>query len=170
MAGIKVVHVDWEPRAAFLDMEQLKPLEELAYRRILDLIYIHGNRLIDDDAELARMTKTGTKWPAIKKRLIEVHEKLYVSDDGYLRNENGLDEYQSHTTVRRQIPTRLREEIWFDSKGICLYCGTAMVRLAANSPDQFTIDHVIPLARGGDNQRSNLAPSCRSCNSRKGVN
>ncbi len=87
MAGTKVIHVDWEPRKVILDVEQLKALEELAYRRILDLIYVHGNRLIDDDAELERMTKTGRKWPAIKKRLIEVHEKLYVSDDGYLRND-----------------------------------------------------------------------------------
>jgi len=87
MAGTKVIHVDWEPRKVILDVEQLKALEELAYRRILDLIYVHGNRLIDDDAELERMTKTGRKWLAIKKRLIEVHEKLYVSDDGYLRND-----------------------------------------------------------------------------------
>ena len=64
MAGTKVIHVDWEPRSAILAMQQLKPLEELAYRRILDLIYIHGNELIDDDAELGRMTKTGKKWPA----------------------------------------------------------------------------------------------------------
>ena len=46
---ISDIHVDWEPRAALVAMEQLRPMEELAYRRILDLIYVHGNRLIDDD-------------------------------------------------------------------------------------------------------------------------
>lgn len=31
-----------------------------------------------------------------------------------------------------------------------------------------TIDHVVPLVRGGTNYEGNLAPSCKSCNSRKG--
>ena len=30
MTGTKVIHVDWEPRKVILDVEQLKPLEELA--------------------------------------------------------------------------------------------------------------------------------------------
>ena len=30
-----------------------------------------------------------------------------------------------------------------------------------------TVDHVIPLARGGTNYEGNLTPACRSCNSRK---
>lgn len=30
-----------------------------------------------------------------------------------------------------------------------------------------TVDHVIPLIRGGTNHEGNLVPACRSCNSRK---
>lgn len=41
--------------------------------------------------------------------------------------------------------------------GKCRYCG-----IAANS-----IDHRIPLARGGSHLPANLIPACRSCNSRK---
>lgn len=32
-----------------------------------------------------------------------------------------------------------------------------------------TIDHVVPLARGGDNDRSNLVPACARCNERRGA-
>lgn len=32
-----------------------------------------------------------------------------------------------------------------------------------------TWDHVVPLARGGDNHPTNLQPLCRRCNSRKGA-
>lgn len=44
--------------------------------------------------------------------------------------------------------------------GRCWMCG----RPYAN-----TIDHVIPLARGGSHWPSNLRPACKSCNSRKGA-
>jgi len=32
-----------------------------------------------------------------------------------------------------------------------------------------TLDHVIPIARGGTHFPANLRPSCRTCNSRKGA-
>lgn len=41
----------------------------------------------------------------------------------------------------------------------CVYCGTM---------DADTIDHVIPLSRGGTNELSNLRPACRQCNMAKG--
>jgi len=40
----------------------------------------------------------------------------------------------------------------------CVYCGTT---------ERITIDHVIPLTRGGKHEPENLAPACLSCNSSK---
>lgn len=48
---------------------------------------------------------------------------------------------------------------WQREGRVCQYC--------QNSFD--TIDHVIPLTRGGDNMLNNLVPCCRSCNSSKGT-
>ena len=42
--------------------------------------------------------------------------------------------------------------------GICWIC-----RVAAGT----TIDHVIPLSKGGTNWPANLRPACKACNSRK---
>lgn len=34
-------------------------------------------------------------------------------------------------------------------------------------PRELTVDHIVPLARGGKSTPSNLAAACRGCNSRK---
>lgn len=42
----------------------------------------------------------------------------------------------------------------------CAYCGS--------KPKVLTIDHVIPLSKGGPHVPANLVPACPSCNSSKG--
>lgn len=43
--------------------------------------------------------------------------------------------------------------------GRCAYCGCVLVHP--------TLDHIIPLSRGGDNHPENLAPACAGCNASK---
>lgn len=52
------------------------------------------------------------------------------------------------------IPDWWREETMRDS---CAYC----------PEDAETLDHVIPVAMGGQSEPGNLVPACRTCNSRK---
>ena len=47
-----------------------------------------------------------------------------------------------------------------DAAGACAICG---------SPDQPSIDHVVPLSRGGPNTRANLQRLCLPCNQKKHV-
>lgn len=44
----------------------------------------------------------------------------------------------------------------------CVYCQKRV------KPDQLTLDHVIPKARGGSNKIRNLVTACADCNSAKG--
>jgi uncharacterized protein YdaU (DUF1376 family) len=81
----KAIWIKWYPKEALDGMVQLEPLEELAYRRLLDLIYVTGNRVVDDDRRLGRMTKTGRRWKQIKTALL-AFEKIYVKD-GLIRNK-----------------------------------------------------------------------------------
>jgi 5-methylcytosine-specific restriction endonuclease McrA len=48
---------------------------------------------------------------------------------------------------------------WISQGQSCTYCDLACE----------TVDHIVPLNRGGDNQKQNLTPACRSCNSSKGA-
>lgn len=66
---------------------------------------------------------------------------------------------------RRQLVkggmTGLQTKAWFDAqKKVCHWCG----KKCADLP---TIDHVIPLARGGMHEARNLVIACKPCNSRK---
>lgn len=45
--------------------------------------------------------------------------------------------------------------------GVCSYCG--------EQKENLTMDHIIPLMRGGEHDVSNITVACVSCNSSKGV-
>ena len=54
-----------------------------------------------------------------------------------------------------------RREVWSKAIGICAHCGRA-----ASSRKQ-TIDHFVPVVAGGGNDRRNLMPLCKACNSHR---
>ena len=58
----------------------------------------------------------------------------------------------------------LRHTHWWDKKiqkGICHYCHRHVGR------DQLTMDHVVPLSRGGKSKKGNIVPACKACNNKK---
>ena len=50
---------------------------------------------------------------------------------------------------------------------VCYLCGVKLKDGFDSSPDSPTLDHVIPLARGGSHAPDNLKPCCFACNSKK---
>lgn len=54
-----------------------------------------------------------------------------------------------------------RLKIWERDNYHCTYCGKQLTRFTA------TLDHVTPVAEGGDNSADNLVTACLQCNSRK---
>jgi 5-methylcytosine-specific restriction enzyme A len=60
----------------------------------------------------------------------------------------------------------LRKTPWWQrkvSQGICEYCGKKV------GAALLTMDHVVPLARGGRSTKSNLVPACNDCNQSKSL-
>lgn len=77
-------------------------------------------------------------------------------------NMNGADEVR--LKKERARARKLRKTRWWQQKtaaGTCYYCGRKVG--FAN----LTMDHVIPLSRGGKSTRDNLVPCCKVCNNRK---
>lgn len=55
---------------------------------------------------------------------------------------------------------------WWQQKcarGECYYCGKKFPF------KELTLDHIVPLARGGTTTPGNVVPACRACNKNKGV-
>lgn len=58
----------------------------------------------------------------------------------------------------------LRQSPWWKRKratGICHYCGKQF------PPQELTMDHLVPLVRGGRSTKGNLVPACKPCNDHK---
>ena len=64
----------------------------------------------------------------------------------------------------RQIARDLRESQWWKrrlAKGICHYCGRS------TAPKELTMDHIVPVSRGGKSTKGNVVPACKACNNAK---
>lgn len=61
----------------------------------------------------------------------------------------------------RQKARELRQSQWWKRKraaGICHHCGGKFPAKV------LTMDHLVPIIRGGKSTKGNLVPSCKSCN------
>jgi len=59
----------------------------------------------------------------------------------------------------------LRKTRWWQNRlarGKCHYCG------ATFPPSELTMDHLVPIVRGGRSTQGNVVVACKECNSRKG--
>lgn len=63
---------------------------------------------------------------------------------------------------RKNLPQSTRITIYNKAEGRCAICGDFVPY------DEFTIDHIEPLSKGGDNEPENLQCTCRFCNFLKG--
>jgi len=72
----------------------------------------------------------------------------------------------SEEEIRREKEKarELRRTRWWQNRvarGECHYCGGTF------PPSELTMDHLVPIVRGGKSTRGNVVPACKECNSRK---
>jgi len=87
-----------------------------------------------------------------------------MSDSGhyYLLDEQNTD--SRRIKKERDKARKLKKSQWWlnqVNRGICYYCEQKF------SASQLTLDHVVPLARGGSSTPGNVVPACRECNLNK---
>jgi len=75
---------------------------------------------------------------------------VYPDDDEIRKERNKARDLRKSQWWKRQC-----------AKGLCHYCNKA-VKAA-----DLTMDHVVPLVRGGRSTRGNVVAACKDCNTKK---
>ncbi|MGH9802229.1 MAG: HNH endonuclease [Blastocatellia bacterium] len=65
--------------------------------------------------------------------------------------------------TKRRVSRQLQQLVSERANFCCEYC----LSQEAYSPDPFSIEHILPEARGGTNTEDNLARACQGCNNLK---
>lgn len=58
----------------------------------------------------------------------------------------------------------LKKSQWWRRKcaeGLCYYCNKKV------APKELTLDHIVPIIRGGKSTKGNIVPVCKECNNKK---
>lgn len=75
-----------------------------------------------------------------------------------------MDVPEEQLRRERSKARELRRSQWWKNRiatGICHYCGQKV------APAELTLDHIVPLVRGGRSTKGNCVPACKECNNRK---
>lgn len=75
-----------------------------------------------------------------------------------------IDKDPKHVARERERARELRNSGWWKqllSRGVCHYCDKQVGAAG------LTMDHVVPVARGGRSTRGNVVPCCKACNQSK---
>ena len=131
----------------------------------------HRDRIKKHDAEyyaanreeILRKKKEYHARPEIKQQYKEYQKRTGASKKWHERNpERRRASWVKRRATEREAKGEFTAEelrLRFDYHGNkCIYCGCT---------ENLTVEHMIPLNKGGTNWPANLAPACGSCNSGK---
>jgi 5-methylcytosine-specific restriction endonuclease McrA len=69
-----------------------------------------------------------------------------------------------HVAREKEKARELRKSSWWKQQlanGTCHYCKQNF------PPEDLTMDHVLPIVRGGKSTKGNIVPCCKECNNEK---
>jgi|LSQX01.3.fsa_nt_gb 5-methylcytosine-specific restriction protein A len=88
-----------------------------------------------------------------------------LSDSDHLELDGFFETVDDDQVRREKAKAReLRKSQWWKNeiaRGVCHYCGRRV------PPRELTLDHIVPLIRGGLTRKGNVVPCCKECNNNK---
>jgi 5-methylcytosine-specific restriction protein A len=75
---------------------------------------------------------------------------VHLEEDDLKRERNKARELRGSQWWKRRL-----------AKGVCHYCGRTF------PPRELTMDHIVPVSRGGRTTKGNVVPCCKECNNAK---
>ena len=71
---------------------------------------------------------------------------------------------EKHRKIEREKARALRKTRWWQDKlaaGVCHFCEETF------SKEELSMDHLVPVSRGGKSVRGNVVVACKACNNKK---
>lgn len=146
--------------------------EQGVHMKLLCLMWDQDDcTLPDDDPLIARWLKvTPRKWKQWRAVLVDGNFAVFRAENGKIFSKKLRKIFQKAVADSKKRPWFQRRRAWMAVQrkirpvvlardGFrCQYCGSAK---------DLEIDHIVPIARGGWNNMSNLQVLCRPCNRKK---
>jgi 5-methylcytosine-specific restriction protein A len=163
------------------DLQDIDEAEVLRTVRALAQVANRRGEFAVDDPRLAGVAaQLGCDLLALRKRMNLLLTYRWLDPSGWTNQREGGEvrrlvsrvrivgyrwsQTKPNRPERRDKMTRaMRAAAWDLTGGRCWYCGRQ-----TNPHDDFWVDHVVPLERGGRTESGNLVPCCQACNCRKG--
>ncbi|SRR6266404_3533364 len=162
----------------FQDKEKAKTYQKAHYEKFKEVYKERAKKWYKEHRALCieRETKRNQTPEGLKRRRGYYHKNsaFYVAKTTEWRQKNPekfKKIYTKYVNARRSRLVGAIGSFSFDSwmqkveyhGWCCAYCKADL------DGQSLTIDHRIPLSKGGSNWLANLVPACRPCNSRKGA-
>ena len=120
---------------------------------------------VDVDAALNELASGGflVRYEVDGKRYVQIYNFAKHQVPHHKEVASEIPAPEGHKQVTKhpyQVSNETREAVFERDGNRCLKCG---------SSNDLSIDHVVPLSKGGDNNTDNLQTLCKTCNSSKGA-
>ena len=102
---------------------------------------------IDDEFLMIKMREQ-------TREILGVNLPMEVPPVGKYLSDNDLITFGSHTLTILHTPGHT-------PGGVCYYCKRRV------PPKELTMDHIVPIIRGGFTRKGNVVPCCKECNNKK---
>ena len=130
--------------------------------------------IVDTQGQPVRwaLMKRAARYYAAGKVVTELGDNLFAMAGGVQESTGARSEFITSSIVmirgRHRIPLGhahvglTKHRLFIRDRQICAYCGGRFVEL------DLTVEHIVPVSRGGRHEWTNVVTACRSCNTRKG--
>jgi len=112
------------------------------------------------------------RYYASGKVVTDLGENLFSMSGGYQESSGLRSEFVTSSIVmirgRHRLPVHhahvglTKHRLFARDRNVCAYCGGQFVEA------DLTVEHIVPVSRGGRHEWTNVVTACRSCNTRKG--
>ncbi len=152
-------------------VQMLSETDQRRYVMLLCLKCCNDDVTLHEDEVAFQLRISNEELQATKRVLVEkglVGEALQPTawDKRQYKSDSSATRVARHRAKRKEagltsqdyVPKATRVKDFGRDASACVYCG---------SEDDATLDHKVPVSRGGDNSSSNLQVACRTCNADK---